>query len=107
MAVVNVSGKYSTPGFGSIEQRISERSRETFGSFNISSNVVLDKFLPKKLGIRLPMYVSYENTVITPKFDPLNPDVRVDLLTGDEKYRGYKRFIQDRTEKRALNFTNV
>ena len=107
LAVVNVSGKYSTPGFGSIEQRISERSRETFGSFNISSNVVLDKFLPKKLGIRLPMYVSYENTVITPKFDPLNPDVRVDLLTGDEKYRGYKRFIQDRTEKRALNFTNV
>jgi len=106
-AIVNVAGKYSTPGFGSIEQRISERSRETFGSFNISSNVVLDKFLPKKLGVRLPMYVSYETTVITPKFDPLNPDVRVDLLDGNEKYKGYKRLIQDRTEKRAINFTNV
>ena len=107
LAVVNMSGKYSTAGFGSIEQRISDRSRETFGSFNISSNVVLDKFLPKKLGIKLPMYVSYENTIITPKFDPLNPDVQVDLLDGNEKYRGYKRLIQDRTEKRALNFTNI
>lgn len=105
-ATVNMSGKYSTPGFGSIEQRISERSRETFGAFNISSNVTLDKFFPKKFGIRLPMYVAYENTVITPKFDPLNPDVRVDLLEG-EKYRNYKQLIQDRTTKRAINFTNV
>ena len=107
LATVNVSGKYSTPGFGSIEQRISERSRETFASFNISSNVTLDKFFPRKWGLKVPMFVSYETTVITPKFDPLNPDVRVDLLDKSGKYKNYIRLIQDRTEKRAINFTNV
>lgn len=108
-AVVNLSAKHSTPGFGSIEQRISERSRETFTSYNISSNVVLDKFLPKKLGIKIPMYVGYESTVITPKFDPLNPDVRVDLLESSDKpdLIRYRNMIQDRTEKKAINFTNV
>ncbi len=106
-AVVNLSGKYSTPGFGSIEQKISERSRETFATFNISSNVVMDKFLPKKLGIKIPMFVSYENTTITPKFDPLNPDVKLDLIKQEGKYANYNRLIQDRTEKKAINFTNV
>jgi len=106
-AVVNMSGKYSTPGFGSIEQRISERSRETFSTFNITSNVVMDKFLPKKLGLKIPMFVSYENTTITPKFDPLNPDVKVDQIKQTGKYESYKQFIQDKTEKNAINFTNV
>jgi len=108
-AVVNMSGKYSTPGFGSIEQKISERSRETFGTFSISSNVVLDKILPKKLGLKIPMFVSYENTTITPKFDPLNPDVQVALIPKTGKYKDldYRSFIQDRTEKKAINFTNV
>lgn len=108
-ATVNLSGKHSTPGFGSIEQRISERSRETFTSYNISSNIVLDKFIPKQYGIKIPMYVSYENTIITPKFDPLNPDVRVDLLESSDKpdIIKYRRMIQDRTEKKAFNFTNV
>lgn len=106
-AMVNVTGKYSTPGFGSIEQKISERSRETFATINLSSNVSLDKFLPKKWGMKIPMFVSYENTTITPKFDPLNPDVKVALIKEEGKYKGYKKFIQDRTEKKAINFTNV
>jgi cell surface protein SprA len=106
-AVVNMSGKYSTPGFGSIEQKISERSRETFGTFNISSNVTLDKFIPRNWGLKIPMFVSYENTTITPKFDPLNPDVKVDMIKQEGNFKDYKKFIQDKTEKKAINFTNV
>ena len=42
-ADVAVSGNYSTPGFGSIEKRVSERQQEFIYGFDASSTVNLDK----------------------------------------------------------------
>ncbi|MEJ1928989.1 cell surface protein SprA [Nostoc sp. NIES-2111] len=110
LATVQASGRYTTPGFGSIEQKISERSRETAYNYNISSTITLDRFIPnnnKKIGLRLPMYVAYQRQNSTPRYDPLNPDVPLEDVPLEGKYANYREMVRDQTTRRSLNFTNV
>ena len=53
-ANVSVTGRKSTIGFGSVEQRPNERSREDVEQYDVLTNVELGQLLPKKWGIRLP-----------------------------------------------------
>jgi cell surface protein SprA len=110
-ATVTATGRYTTVGFGGIEQRISQRSRATVSNFNVSSNVMLDKFVPEKVGLRVPMYVSYETQNIDPQFDPFDPDVplkaSVAAIEDPEQREKYRRITQDNTVRRSINFTNV
>ena len=34
--------------------------------------------LPGNTGIKIPMFLSYQNTTINPNYDPANPDMRLD-----------------------------
>ena len=109
-AVISGSFRYTGFGFGSVNSKISERSRDETTMYDITANVNLDKFLLSNTGIKLPMMLSYGNTTINPQYDPANPDVRLDgfLNTLPQKERdAYKRLIQDRTVSRSINFTNV
>lgn len=110
-ANITASGTHSTFGFGGIQSRIAERTREESTSYDISANVNVDKLLPEKLGLQVPMYVSLENTVVTPQFDPANPDINLDatLLSfeTEAEREEYKATVQDRTRRRSINFTNV
>lgn len=112
LGTISASTRYTSIGFGSIQQRISERTRAETTQYDISANLNLEKFLrPDKTGLVVPMFVSFEKTIVTPQFDPLDPDVPLDasLLAiddADERER-YKRIVQDRTTRRSINFTNV
>lgn len=110
-ANVTASTRYTSFGFGGIQQRIAQRTREEIFEYNISANITLDKFIPEKAGIKIPMYISYENRHITPKFDPLDPDIPLDASLQsipDAKNRAeYKAIVQDRTERTSFNLTNV
>ncbi|WMJ72871.1 cell surface protein SprA [Cytophagaceae bacterium ABcell3] len=110
VANVTASARYVSAGFGSLDQRISERQRHNTLEYGIASNVSVDKFLPEKLGLKLPFYVSHDRMVITPEFNPLNPDVPMDrALDGlpEEKRADYERFILDQTTRNSWNFTNI
>lgn len=112
LGTVSASTRYSTFGFGQIQNRIAERSREEVLSYDITANLNLEKFMrPDKTGLVVPMFVSYENTVITPQFDPLNEDVpleaSLDAFDNAEEREQYRRIVQDRTTRRSINFTNV
>ena len=103
--------RYTSYGFGTIQQRIAERTREETFEYDISANIALDKFFGEKSGIKLPMFVSYEDRKITPRFDPLDPDIPLEAsLLGydDETERdAYKKIVTDRTQRKSLNFSNV
>ncbi len=109
-ATISGSLRYTTFGFGSVNSKISERTRNETTAYDVTANVNLDKLFLSNTGIKLPMLLSYENTTINPQFDPANPDIRLDgflsSLPRDERV-AYKRLIQDKTERRSLNFTNV
>lgn len=112
LGTVSASTRYTSIGFGNIQQRISERTRAETTQYDISANLNLEKFMrPDKTGLVVPMFVSYEKTTVTPQFDPLDPDVpleasleSIDDATERERYR---RIVQDRTTRRSINFTNV
>lgn len=111
LATVTASGKYTTVGFGSLQQKISQRARANTAEFDVSSNITLDKFIPKKLGIKLPLFASYEIRNIDPKYDPLDKDIHLSAKVRSfetvEEGEEYRKMAQDRTVKRSLNMTNI
>ena len=110
-AVVNASTRYTSVGFGGIQQGISERTREESTEYDLSATVNLDKFLPEKVGLQIPMYVSYEKTTVKPKFDPADPDIPLSasLKSFDTKEESdnYEEITTDQTTRKSINFTNV
>ena len=109
LADVAISGNYSTPGFGSIEKRVSERQQEYIYGVDASSTVKLDKFFGDQSGINLPMYIGYSRNVIKPLYDPLSPDLIFEQSSSedDEKWRDRYYNGIDITERKSINFTNV
>lgn len=75
LGTVDMVGQTSTPGWGSIEKKVNERSKEQISKYDISSSIELGKFFPEKLGVRLPVYVGYSETRIRPQYNPLDPDI--------------------------------
>jgi cell surface protein SprA len=112
-ATVTGALRHTTFGFGSVSSKIFERSREETTAYDVTANVNVDKLIPGNHGIKIPMFLSYENTTITPQYDPANPDMRTDVMLnsfaeGERSQRDrYLRLIQDRTTQRSMNFTNV
>lgn len=98
-------------GYGGVQSKISERARGETTSYDVSANLNVDKLLPQWTGLKIPMFVSYENTTINPNYDPANPDLRISAalksFNSDAEREAYLKKIQDQTIRRSLNFTNV
>ena len=109
-ADVNFSTSKSTIGFGSIDQRVGQRSRDEEQFVNLTTSAELGKFFPEHLGIRIPMYFNYSNQLRTPEFNPLVPDIilktSLNNLSGNDR-DSLLRLTQDVTTRRSINFTNV
>jgi len=103
--------RYTTFGFGAVSSKIGERTRDETTAMDVSANVNVDKLIPGNTGIKIPMFVSYQNTTINPQYDPANPDLRISAalkaLPTDEERRDFKKLIQNKTTTRSLNFMNV
>jgi len=110
LGTVSVAANYSTPFWGSIDKRVSERQRDTRYGLDVSANLEMGKFLPEKANVRIPMYVGYSEQVINPQFDPLNPDIEFNdatrTLSRDERRERMKQ-SRTYTRRRSMNFTNV
>ncbi|WP_188617474.1 T9SS outer membrane translocon Sov/SprA [Cloacibacterium rupense] len=103
-AVVNASGAYSTIGFGNINQKPSERAQTTNSAFGITTTVNVDKFLPEKIGLKIPVNYSYSQTTEDPKYNPLNDDVE---FSKDPKKDELKKVARTFTQQRSLGVLNM
>ncbi len=111
-ANVSVSGSMSTPGWGSIEKKISERQRETRQDLDLQANADLGKFFGKKSGIKIPAYAGYTIGIVKPQYAPLAPDVEFNTYVKEAFPAGRQqdsvRNVQQRVvTRKSLNFTNV
>jgi len=105
---LSVAGNMSTPGFGSIEKKVSERQREEIRGVDASSNIELGKFLPEESGVKIPMYLGFSETVSNPQYDPLSPDLETaDIINSVADRKSYIRRRRSLTQRRSINFTNV
>ena len=105
-ATVQASGSYTSVGYGDIEQKVSQRSREETVEYGVATNMSLDKLVPGN-GIKLPLYASYDKKTVTPQYSPQNKDV---LLEDDPKNANdpdFKDKVIAKTEVKSINLTNV
>lgn len=111
LAVVSASVRHSSIGFGGLETRLSQRSRNATTQYDISTNVNVDKLLPQQLGVSIPMYFSVENSSTRPEYDPLNPDVPFELALAkyetEAEREQYRQIALDQLNRRNISFSNV
>ncbi len=108
---LNISGHTSRHGFGSIEKKVNERQKEDIYSYDVSSNLELNKFLPEKVKLSLPMFVGYSESVSNPQYNPLDPDIpfrtAIDMAPDKTTRDSIRKMSQSYVRRQSLNFTNV
>jgi cell surface protein SprA len=109
--VLNVAGSTSKPGFGSIEQKVNERSMEEVNQYDISSNLELGKFFPEKAQVSIPFYISGSKTIVNPEYFPRDPDIKfkdvLDAAESKAERDSLKKISQDHTSRKSINITNM
>lgn len=112
LGTLSLAGNMSTPGFGSIDKRVAERQLYTAQGIDFSFSTDLGQFMPS-LNVKIPTYIGFSQSVIKPRFNPLDPDVELESIM-DVATDANKNFIdslvensKDLTVSRSLNFTNV
>lgn len=109
-ANVSISGSKTTIGFGSIEQRIGERSRSDDFYFDIVTNAEMGKFFPEYYGLRVPMFFSYTNQRGTPEYNPLTPDIELTSALANlnrNQRDSLLRVTQEYAVRKSFNLANV
>src|SRR5690606_8372731 len=79
--------------------------------YALNSNVNLGQLLPKGWGVQLPMNYSVSEELITPEYDPLYQDLRLDdrldaATTSSEK-DAIRNQAEDYTKRKSINFIGV
>lgn len=110
-ADISATGRQSTVGFGSIEQRPNERSREDIMQYDVVTNINLGQLLPKKWGVQLPFNYAQSEEMVTPKYDQFYNDLTLDsrleaASSSDEKDQILKQ-SEDYTKRKSINFIGV
>jgi len=108
---IDFVGQTSTPGWGSLDKKVNERSKENVIRYDASSNIELGRFFPEKAGVRLPVYLGYSESRIQPQYNPLDPDIPLEnalkeAATREERdsIRGY---AEDFSRRKTLTVSNA
>jgi len=109
---VTLAGNLSTVGFGSLEQGVTERNTEETRQYNFTSNVELGKLFSEEANVKIPVFVGISETVLSPQFNPLDPDVELKATLADERMTEGARdtlrsVVENYTQRRSINLTNV
>jgi cell surface protein SprA len=109
---VALAGTYSTPFYGSVEKKVNERNKEENLNWDVSTNLNMGKFFPQNWKVTLPLFYNYGQTIVTPFFNPLDPDQKMnDVRNSDDISSDVKKKILkdgvDFTERKGINFSNV
>lgn len=108
---VSFTGSVRSHGFGTLEQRVNERSREDFTQFDLSTSLDLGKLLPKGAAVQVPVFASVSKTSSAPEYDPYDLDIKlkdkINSATSAAEKDRIKNEAIDQTTIKTVNFTNV
>ncbi|MBO4645783.1 MAG: cell surface protein SprA [Bacteroidales bacterium] len=109
---ITLSGTYSTPGFGTLDQSVTQRQTETLYTIDFAANLEAGKTLfPEKWNIRIPVHYDISQNVSIPEYNPLNPDVKLkeDLRTYETAAErdSIRHMTTDYVRRQNVNIMNV
>ncbi len=107
---MSFTGSVRSTGFGTLEQRVNERSREDFKQFDLSSNLDLGRLLPKAAAVQVPVYASVSKTTSSPEYDPYDLDIKLKEKLNNAQAAQKDSIEHDAIDEltiKTINFTNV
>lgn len=96
---LNVRGRYTSAGFGALDQRLPQRSLENNQQLNVTTNIELGKLLPPKANVSIPLYYTVTDELITPQYNPIDQDV----LLRDALRAAPDKSVRDSIEKLTIS----
>jgi len=108
VANISIAGKMHTPGFGALNQTITERRQDYFQGVDFAIGTDLSKFLFKS--IKMPVYLAYSNQISTPRYHPFETDIvlREYMTRLPQTLRdSLKNTVQTARDIRSITFTNI
>ena len=110
-ASVTATLNTSTSGFGSVDQIPNERARQDQVTYDVVTNVNVGQLFPKKWGLQIPFNYGISETLITPEFDPVYDDLRLDdriaAATNQGEAAAIREQAEDYTRRTSVNFIGV
>lgn len=107
---LTLAGNISSIGFGALDQKVQERSREQISGYDLAANLELGKLLPDQWGVSLPFYGQISNQTRTPEYDPYDLDIKLkDKLNSATAGNrdSLRQQAQEVTNIKSVTFTNV
>lgn len=107
---IAVSGSTVQSGFGSVSQSINERSFEDAYNYDLSTQLQIGKVFPQKLGVSLPFFFGLSESIILPKYNPLDQDILLEEslreLSAHEQ-DSIRDLSSDYTKRKNISLNNV
>jgi len=111
LGTVSLAGSMKTAGWGTIDQRINERSTEDDIQYNMAASLELGKLLPKKASLSIPFYGSLAKTISNPEYDPYDLDIKLKdklkMAASKAARDSIRDYASEVTTVSTINFTNV
>ena len=109
---IALSGTITSPGYGSLDQSVTQRQLATTYSVDFATNIDGGKvFFPKNWNIKIPIHYDFSMQGEIPEYNPLNPDVKLkeDLKSYNSKAEkdSIKKITNNTVKRNNLNLTNV
>lgn len=108
---ISMAVSHTTFGFGNIDQKPQQRSRNNTTTFDLTTNFEFGKFFGPKAGVTIPVFFGYSLSVADPQFNPLDPDVyftrSLQNLSTDYQRDSLKRLTQTVITRKSFNITNM
>ncbi|MET4105543.1 cell surface protein SprA [Hymenobacter sp. UYP22] len=111
VANITATGSFISTGFGGLQDRAQQRSIDNITRGDVNATIAAEKFFPEKLGLRVPVLVQAGIETRAPKYDPLDPDTKLDqslekFKSGEER-ANYRKEVIDQTSQRSISLLNV
>lgn len=111
IAQLNVAGRLETAGYGSIESNVLDRNMDNMYQISVSAALEAGRLFPEQAKIQMPIYVSYSNETLSPDYDPLDTDIKLEetlnLYDTKEEQDSIRNMSNTVQESTSFSVTNM
>lgn len=108
---LNMQGRYTSEGFGGLEDGVAQRSTDDYSTYTITTNLELGKFFPDKAKVSAPLYFSVTKEKTSPKYNPLDTDMELsetlDAAANKQERDSIESIVVTRTTNTNFSLSNV
>lgn len=111
IATLNLGAHYESTGFGNVDQSLNQRRMDDYARYDVAVQADLGRFAPPAAKLRAPVFFSYSREKTTPKYNPLDTDVRLrdalDAAGSRHERDSISAFAVEQTSSRNFSISGL